>query len=502
MVLKNLIYMERVYMKNELKSEKPKIKISKFPPTIASYYKNINKVFAKYISMNIPVDKKTVDSSGIIPVNGHDICNYIAKYDMANFQIQAIMKLDGRLDFDVLVRAVRLSVDAEPVLGCRFIKSDPPYWKRFDDIDNIKFCSIEETDNSDDAVQRFLESPLDMDNGPMIMVKLIRSGTYDTLGLKINHVCSDGAGAMEYIRLISDIYSRTIHEDNVFVPKPSIRSKKDHFKLISALGQDNPKTSWGLEQQIASPTWKFPWKNNLKGNTCFELCRLPYGHLDILNKYAKTRGATINDLLLTAIFRAMFEISKPPYGVPMDIPITINLRQYLPDHKAEAIRNLSGGIVIRIDRKANEFFDGTLSRVMYLTKKMRRKHPSIKNLMWAEYIEKLSFHQICAYFKAVSQVVELESRNPFNVVDKCSPVFSNVGFISKSLIKFGENVVTDAYIIPPVVRAPGILLVASTYNGIITLAVGYYEPSVRNTELEMLLNKIRHELVEGCSNSL
>lgn len=485
-------------MKIELESDNTKINISKFPPTLASYYKDINEVFAKYISMNRPNCKNTVDSSGIIPVNGHDICNYIARYGMANFQIQAIMKLDGRLDFDKLVRTVRLSVDAEPVLGCRFIKSDPPYWKRFDDIDNIKFCSIEETDNLDEAVQRFLESPLDMDNDPMIMVRLIRSGTYDTLGVKINHVCSDGAGAKEYIQLLSDIYSRIDREDTVFVPNPSMRSGKDNDRLVSALSEYNPKTSWTPLQQIPLTTWRFPWKNCRTGNTGFEVCSLPYGHLDILNSYAKTRGATINDLLLTAIFRAMFEIAKPPYGVPMDIPITIDLRKYLPEHKAEAIRNFSGGIILRIGRKANELFEGTLSRVMSLTKEMKNRHPSIKTAKWVEYIEKMSFNQICAYFKAVSQVVELASQNPFIVFNRCSPILSNVGFISKSLIKFGKNVVTDAYIIPPVVRAPGILLVASTYNGIITLAVGYYKPSVRNTDLEGLLNKIRDELMEGC----
>ena len=43
----------------------------------------------------------------IIPADAHDMCNYVAKYHMANFQIQAIMTLDGPLDFDKLVKAVR-----------------------------------------------------------------------------------------------------------------------------------------------------------------------------------------------------------------------------------------------------------------------------------------------------------------------------------------------------------------------------------------------------------
>ena len=61
-------------------------------------------------------NKKKQDSTfteGIpvkLPASAHDIGNYLARYRLANFQIQAVMKLDGRLDYDKLVRAVRLSV--------------------------------------------------------------------------------------------------------------------------------------------------------------------------------------------------------------------------------------------------------------------------------------------------------------------------------------------------------------------------------------------------------
>ena len=434
----------------------------------------------------------------IIPADAHDMCNYVAKYHMANFQIQAIMKLDGQLDFDKLVTAVRLSIESEPVLGCRFIKLDPPYWKPFDNIDNINLCSIEETDDPDDAIQRFLQSPLDMDKDPVVKVKLIRSEDYDTLGLKINHVCCDAAGAREYILLLSDIYSRISTGEDDFVPNPSMRSKKDHEMLLSAFSEKNSGKPWSTMKQISFPTWKFPWKNMKIGSTRFVFSRLPYGHLDVMKSYGTARNATVNDLILTAVYRAMFEISKPPYGSPMDIPVTIDLRKYLPDNKAEAIRNLSGGIVMRLARKAGEPFEDTLSRVMSLTKKMREGHPSKENLLWAEQIEKMNFDQICSYFKTTSRFIDMLSHNPFYVVDKCSPILSNFGFISKSLIEFGDKVVTDAYIAPPIVRAPGIILVASTYNGIITLGAGYYEPSVRKADMERLLNKIRDELVGGC----
>ncbi len=489
-------------MENKTKTENTKIKYPMFPPPLESYYNNIKKMFEKYVNFNRQDYKDNFNSTGtiptIIPANGYDIYNYLAKYGIASFQLQIIMKLDGRLDFDKLVKAVRLSFDVEPVFGCRFINSNPPHWKRFDDIDNIKFCTIEETYNSEEAVERFLESSMNMDKDPMVMVKLIRSSEGDTLGVKINHVCCDGAGAKEYIQLLADIYTRIDNEDSDFIPNPSVRSRVDHNRLVDALRESNPMTSYTPLQQTPLTTWSFPWKNIRIGNTGFAICKLPIGYLDILNKYAKARGATINDLLLTAFFRAMFEKTKPPYGIPMDISITTDLRKYLPEHKTEAIRNFSGGVILRIGRKSNELFGETLSRVMNVTEALKNRHPSVQDAIKVELYEIINFHQICAYIKAFSQLVDFVSQNPFVVFNRCSPVLSNIGFISRSLIKFGENTVTDVSCFPPAIRAPGILLVVGTYNGIISLTVGYYKTSVRKSDMEGLLNKIKDELIEGC----
>ncbi|ODA40015.1 condensation domain-containing protein [Desulfosporosinus sp. BG] len=432
--------------------------------------------------------------SDVMPAYAHDFGNYAARYGIGNFQIQVIMKLDGRIDFDKLSRAVRLSVDAEPVLGCRFVEHDPPYWKRLEDIDKIEFCSMEETTNAEEAVQLFLESPLDMDNDPMVKVKLIRSQEYDTVGIKLNHTCSDGAGTKEYIHLLAHIYSSIDCENGEYVPKPSVRSREDHERVFNTLGIENPKLDNSV---VESPrtVWPFPWESGgCKNVTPFVICRLPAGQLDILSRFAKERGATINDLILAAFYRAMFKLSRPPYGIPMDIGLTVDLRRYLPDNKAQAIRNLSGGIILRIPRTHGESFEGTLSRVVSVMNRKKSANPGYQNASLAERAEIFNFYQFLAFSRFVSKTSEILSQKSIF----CSPGLSNVGLISKSLIKFGEHVVTDAYIIPPAIRAPGLLIVASSYNGILTLAIGFYKGSINRKYHEKLLNKIKSELMEGC----
>lgn len=456
-------------------------------------YKEFSEKFWGNINLIGPSFRSKAENSDIIPAYGHDTGNYAARYGMGNYQIQAIMKFDGKLDFEKLSRAVRLSVEKEPVLGCRFIEHDPPYWKRRKDIDITMFCSMEETDNVEESVHSFLESHLDMDDDPMVKVKLIRTSQYDTLGIKINHTCSDGAGTKEYIHLLAHIYSCIDGKNGVYEEKPSIRSRRDHKRIFKTLGIKYPLADNSL---VESPRtiWPFLWRpGGRKDITPFVICRLPKGQLDVLSRYGKERGATINDLILTAYYRALFKMTQPPYGIPMDIGLTVDLRRYLPDNKADAIRNLSGGVITRIARIFGESFEGTLSRVVSVMNRKKERNPGYQSATGAERAEMMNFHQFNAYIKYMSLVSEISSQFCFF----CSPGLSNMGLISKSLIKFGKTTVTDAYIIPPVVRAPGFLLVASSYNGIMTIAAGYYKGSISRRYFEKLLDKIKDELIKA-----
>lgn len=466
-----------------------------------AHYKNITREFIKKLNMKMDFREKD-GIPDIMPAYGHDIANYAARYGATNSQIQSVIKLDGRLDFEKLSRAVRLSVDAEPVLGCRFVRDVPPYWKRLDNIDHVNFCSMEEAESPEEAAVRFLKSPLDMDRGPMLMVRLIRSGQGDMLAIKLNHTCTDGAGAKEYLPLLAHIYS-CIDENGYYEPMPHARSRKDHEKIFRALGirfplLDNslveaPHTVWPFpwERSLPKFSWKPEWKTD---ETCFALHRLPYGQLDLLHKYGKERGATINDLILTAFYRAMFKLAQPPYGIPMDIALSVDLRRYLPDKKAEAIRNLSGGIVLRIARLLGEPFEGTLSRVAAAMKYKKSMNPGYQSATGSDRAEMINFRQTLAYFKWVSTLAKIISPLCFY----CSPGLSNMGYISESLIKFGKATATDICMIPPAIRAPGILLVACSYDGVLTFTMGYYKGAVKRKHVEKLLAMVAEELGKCC----
>lgn len=472
------------------------------PQSMFEYYKVFSEMFKNYLDITHSEIGKIPDSPDVLPANGHDIYNYVARYGSGNFHSQAILKLDRRLDFDKLTKAVRLSFDAEPVLGCRFVEGNPPYWKRMENIDKVKFCSLEETADVDAAVHRFLERPLDMDKDTKVKVKLIRSESCDTLGIKANHACCDGTGIKEYTQLLADIYTKIDLSEDEFVPVPSKRGRSDQDRLLKGLGITDPDALWIPGSDITIPTWAFPWMQCTSNATRIVTCRLSPDQLDMISSYAKSKGATINDMIIAAYCRAMLKMGQPVYGVPMGINVTVDLRRYLPDKKAEAIRNLSGSSNIWISMVENEAFGDTLSRVTFMTNEMKKGYPGMQSAIGLERLEKISFKDTLAYYQATSKVGKNMPNTPAFHGNRCVPALSNLGILSKQLVKFGDVSAIDYFIIPPVVSAPGILLVAGTYNGTMTMGTGFFENTVPHKDMERLVNNIKDELLEGCKNPI
>lgn len=452
---------------------------------------NINKPNRDIPDFNSQTYEEGTGIPKLFRANGHDVYNYIARYGIANFQIQTVLKFDSRLDPDKLKKAVRLSIDAEPILGCRFMENNPPYWVRLKDIDNVNFCSFETVDDMDEAVQRFLDSPFSMDKDPLVKLKLISSGGFDTLCVKTNHTCCDGSGTKEYIQLLSDIYSCIDQDNGIYVPKPRISTRKDQDTLFSTLGIEDPESAWDSSTDIPELLWTFPWKQGKPNNAHSAICRLPSGYIDVMYKYGKTKGASINDILLAALYRAMFELSQPECGIPMHIAMTVDLRRYLPDQKAEAIRNFSGGIDSKLPRIADETFEKTLSRVVIMMDKIKAKHPGLQSAIGLERVETGDFYDTMAFYR--------KGGESLTYTDEFAPVLTNAGFISNPLIKFGKATVNDAYFIPPAITAPGILLCVSSYNEIMSFTVSYYGTQARPEDIDRFLNQIKKEVMEGCS---
>ena len=86
----------------------------------------------------------------------------------------------------------------------------------------------------------------------------------------------------------------------------------------------------------------FPWKRVYTVLPIVIWYAFEPGQLDQMKSYGN-QGNTVNNLILSALYRLCLSVV---YDQPMQIPITVDLRRYLPDHKTEAIRNFFRAIII------------------------------------------------------------------------------------------------------------------------------------------------------------
>lgn len=418
-----------------------------------------------------------------LQATGQDRFNYLAKYGTSNIQIQAVIEFDQQLDADILKKAVRLSLDAEPILGCKFVEDEKvAYWKRFEDLEGIKWFGFELADNKRGATEQFLKSSFAFE-GQQVYVQLIRAGEGDTLCVKINHSCSDGAGVKEYLQLLAGIYSK-LREDSGFQPVPNLEGRRDQKHYFDALGIQEPLALFNPKAEMLPPTWAFPYHGIELKEMHISMRRFYDKAFDRIKAFGKAHGVTVNTIILTAYFRSLFKLITPPAGEDMEIYVTMDLRKAFEGNEAQAICNLSSFLHARTYRVEGESFMETLKRVSASIEELKHVQAGLPGAVVMEALGVIDYSKAAGFLQTARQ----------QAVDtgKSSPLLSNMGVISP--LHFGQIVAKGAYMVAPAMYAPGFMMCASTYNRTLTLEVSFYEPSHSKQEVEACLEYIEKEL--------
>ena len=110
------------------------------------------------------------DAPESYPAQPQDLLSLLGRR-VANQQLNSLMHLDGSLDADRLRSALRLTLDGQPVLGCRLVE-DPrrPYWERRDDLGSTTACPVIRCEDLDAEVQHFVVTPTAPTRDPLVRV--------------------------------------------------------------------------------------------------------------------------------------------------------------------------------------------------------------------------------------------------------------------------------------------------------------------------------------------
>lgn len=419
-----------------------------------------------------------------MPVNGQDIANYLGQLWNKNEQIQIVLKFDSLIDFAILEKAVRLSLDVEPILGCEFVINQmKPVWRRHRELDQRKWCTLLETEDIEETLQNILCKPF-ISLNYQLEVYILRSKCKDTLCIKLNHFCSDGGGAKRYIYLLKQLYLQVLEKSDVW-PQIDYYDNRTN-EIFRNLNVENPALCIDPKIVTLQPTWAFPHENKKIDQFNYSILHLSKDETDQLSLASANNKVTWNDIILTAYYRALFSIIQPDFNQLMEICVTMDLRKYLINPEQKAICNLSGVLNHRIIRK-QESGEVTLSRVADAMREIKENNPGLHSAASIEMLSKMDFEIVADGIQNAWEESVRAGKSTVNL--------SNFGIISAETLCFGETAVLDAFIVTPVFRAPSFMLGASTYKNKITFTVGFCEPEVKKRDVESFLLCFKQELL-------
>ncbi|MFW9923538.1 MAG: hypothetical protein ACFFDW_09675 [Candidatus Thorarchaeota archaeon] len=402
-----------------------------------------------------------------------------------NQQIYVFLTADNHFDKVRMKKAIRLLYDIEPVLGCKFI-DDPktPFWERIENIDEYEYCIIKKTTQLDDDINDFIKSSCDPRSNIPVQSAIFESKNFDTLCVKTNHAVLDGGALQEYVVKISDLY-RKLKDDPNYFEEPNIHGERSVKQVLDKFNIFQ-KIFIFFKNMSAKPNWAFPWIGTSQESVNYIIRRFDSNRFKQIKEFGKKFDATINDMVLTAFYRALFQILYPPKKKKLVTVCTINLRMYLENNKADSLCNLSSSAYPRIDFIPDESFIDTLKRV---TKEMNFRKKFAPGIGPAWFIENV--------FRANYSKVKksIQKRFDKDIKRKAThPVFTNVGLVTTNHFNFGDVKIIDAYMLTPIMGAPGFIFGLLTFNEIMSICVGFYDGSYDKLLVEKFIDLIDEEL--------
>lgn len=410
-----------------------------------------------------------------------DVIEYLFRR-LCDQQIHCVLTFDRVLDAERLALAVRLTLDAEPVLGCRFIERPwRSYWQRRDDLDSCAPCRLEAAFSLDDQLQRFMTAPCDPRVDPLLRVFLLRSSV-DTICVKVDHVVADASGLRDCVALIASIYNR-LGRDPSYRPQPNLDGDRGFGQVLHQFSfRDKVAAAARLVARRKVGSWHFPATGEDRDERIIVVRHFGAERLAALRAYRLQHAATTNDVLLAAFFRALVKVIDPPRTEPLPVGFSLDLRHYLPRQRTDTICNLAGAVFPAFVPRPDEPLDATVAKVRDTMRAIESQHPGLAGAIGAEVLVKLGLPWLQGLLGLV-----IQSGGATN------PYFSNLGGLG-TRADFGGPMITDGYLVGPVMFPRGCMLAVSSSGRSLTMTVGFCQSATRRADVQRVLDLIERDL--------
>jgi NRPS condensation-like uncharacterized protein len=364
---------------------------------------------------------------------------------LADQQITYILDFAGHLDEARLKAGLIILNQALPVLSSIVKVHKSNFTRELAATNSPPALHVSDSTNDvEEETQRFVNTPCDPLSETPLKILAIHATRGDRLCVKVDHVLTDAGGLKFLLYLIAEAYSKgkidqPINNNRDF---GQIFRKFSFFTGINAIRKAKiPRPGPAL---IAGPFDR--------DSFFIEHFSLDPQQFERLHDLANESDATINDILLTAVYRVVFNNLSMEPNIDYPIMIPVDMRRYISKEKQNVIGNLFSAIYPRALVKPGENFEETLASIRTIMDALKKGTPGL-GLALLITIGAVGGGNLLRnrYKKIVSTGLDYVN-------------LTNFGIIDETRCKFGDLQPTQVHAVGPVQYAPGILIAVSTYQ--------------------------------------
>ena len=364
------------------------------------------------------------------------------------------MKYDGQINVVRLMEAVRLSSVIIPEILFAYNYG--------------RGCFVDTGFTASDVVQtgkEQFEQGWKWDFSKSTQLKLLVCDGEFTAG--ISHLLCDGNGFLQYLYLLAALYDGA-KPDKTICNRRDISPLLDGIKVQSATEQEKHGKD--------SPTLSLQTDSGTESYFCLST-QIGAADMAAIHAKAKSKGATLNDVFLTAYARVLSNLLDAETVL---LPCPADLRRF-KNNNALTVANMTGMYKIAVEILPNHAFGATLAQVqieMHLQKERLRCFSGIR-LLWLTY-KKLPPRLMNWVIKKSYTILPLS--------------YTNIGVIDSHRLSLNGITITDCFLTGAYRYPPDFQLSISTFQNICTLnctLLGGYE---RKEMGQKILNLVKLEL--------
>jgi len=427
-----------------------------------------------------------------------DVFTYATWEDMGGMYGCCVITLSGRLDESRFRRALRLAIDAEPIVGCRFVpRWFRPYWERRTDLDSLDFFRVIEGSQDSPQFADFVSTSIDAAREPLVQGMLLR-GPKDALCIKASHVVGDGPAFGRFIPQVVDIY-RQLKRNPSYVPKTNLNTDRTMRSLAEQLSPTQRIRILANVLFKRTPpllTWVFPRLSDGERFRGYLWLTLPSQRGKMLSRYGRSRKATMTSVVLAATYRAARKVFRLANDDVATFFTTTDLRRFFPkDHPDTGMSNIATAGIFVLDPRLDTDFEATLDSVRKQLKAILKDRTHIGNRMTAFFLAVPSLRFVLR-FAPLSMIKHRLEKYTKRLAARRERRWglTNGGVVDASSVDFQDVGVEEIYFYGGIIDWPTIAIIFTAFRDAITISLPVSPKVIDAAVARQLLEEIDKEL--------